>query len=150
MSEPIKAATVPSVNSVVSERWECRYYGSGTCIVENAIGPKEAFKYGVHNLSPHFHIYGPANGDEANYMRDRMKCCEDIRDFMNGGERPKWLDDLHRVSETHANDLDGTSITATGPMVDVDPPACNWRQDESQEAKDARARLMDRLFLSSR
>ena len=145
-----KTSSANQTKSIVSERWECKYYGSGTCIVENALGPKEAFKYGVHNLSPHFYIYGPGNPDESKYMRDRVKCCEDIRDFMNGGDRPAWLDDLWRVNESHAEDFDGTKITATGPSFDASPPACDWRQNDTQEAKDARARLMDRLFLSSR
>jgi hypothetical protein len=132
----------------VSERWECRHYGSGTCTVEDANGPKRAFAHGVHGLSPHLYVYGPGNADEAKYIRDRIKCCEDIRDYLNGGERPAWLDDMQRVSETHATDMDGTSITATGPSYDANPPSCHWRQDESPEARDARSRLMDRLFLS--
>ncbi len=138
-----------SMHPIVIERWQCEYFQSGTCIVSNANCRKEPFAYGVHSLDPYFYIYGPSNENEDKSQRDRMKCCEDIRDYLNGGERPKWLDDLRRVSENHAEDLDGTMITTTGPSVDRDPPKCFWVQDNSQEAKDARARLMDRLFLSS-
>lgn len=143
MSEASNASTKSG------ERWQCEYFQSGTCIVSNANCRKEPFAYGVHSLDPHFYIYGPGNKDENKAQRDRMKCCEDIRDYLNGGERPKWLDDLRRVSEDHAEDVDGTKITATGPSIDKDPPKCFWVQDDSQEAKDARARLMDRLFLQS-
>lgn len=129
------------------EQWRCEYFLSGTCIVSNANSRKSAFAYGVRSLDPHFYIYGPGSRDEDKAQRDRMKCCEDIRDYLNGGERPKWLDDLKRLSEDHAEDLDGTKITATGPMIDREPPKCFWVQDESLDAKDARARLMDRLFL---
>jgi len=141
--------TGASMQSIVIERWRCEYFLSGTCIVSNANCKKEPFAYGVSDLEPHFYIYGPSSDDDDKRTSDRMKCCEDIRDFLNGGDRPKWLNDLRRVSESRAEDLDGTKITATGPSIDRDPPKCFWIQDESQGAKDARARLMDRLFLSS-
>ena len=143
----VKAYT-KAQSSLVGERWQCEYFGSGTCIVSNANSKEEPFAYGVHSLEPHFYIYGPNSKSDDKRQRDRMKCCEDIRDFMNGGDRPQWLDDMRRVSEEHAEDLDGTMITATGPSIDTDPPKCFWVKNNSQEAKDARARLMDRLFLS--
>lgn len=116
--------------------WMVQTYQSGTMVVVSSFG------------GPWLYVYGPGNGDEKKYNQDRFQCCRDLCAYLNAGSRPRWLDDLKRVSETHAIDLDGTSITATGPMVDVNPPACDWRQDESEEAKDARARLMDRLFLA--
>lgn len=128
------------------ERWQCESYPSGTCIVFNANGPVKPFAYGVVKLIPHLYVYGPANDDFKKRHRDRMKCCEDIRDFLNGGERPPWLNDMRRVSEDHAEDLDGTRITATGPMIDKEPPKCFWVQDDSREAIEARRNLMDRLF----
>jgi hypothetical protein len=66
---------------------------------------------------------------------------------MNGEARPVWLDDLRRITEEHAEDVDGASITATGPSIGIDPPNLIWMQDNSDDAKNARARLMDRLFL---
>lgn len=126
--------------------WEVRAYASGTMTVQDMEAPTKTFKYGVLDLSPWFYVYGPGNEDEDQWMRDRWKVCEDLCDYMNGGQRPAWIDDMERISEVEAIALDGTSITATGPMVDRDPPNCNWDQDRSVEAVNARARLMDRLF----
>ena len=136
------------VQPIVSQLWECVYYQSGTMIVRDTSQPTEPFKYGEGDTRPHFYIYGPGGTDDDDGTRNRYKVCDDVRDYMNGGERPKWLDDLTRVSEERAEDLDGTSITATGPMVDSDPPKCFWVQDDSDEAKNARARLMDRLLFA--
>lgn len=119
-------------------QWISRYFPSGTTIVARKDGAQ-----------PHFYIYGPGGETESDSDRNRYKVCEEIRDYLNGGERPKWLDDLERVSEIHAKALDGTSITATGPSIDANPPRCQWVSDESEEAQNARARLMDRLFLES-
>lgn len=117
-----------------TKTFELQCFESGTMIVTDGTWP-------------HCYVYGPRNDDEDQGVRDRFKVCEDIRDYLNGGERPKWLDDLERTSEESASDLDGTSITATGPMIDRDPPNCLWVFDDSEKAKDARARLMDRLLL---
>lgn len=119
------------------EKWEHQCYQSGTMVVTD-----------VNNCSaPWLYVYGPANQNEALYVRDRMQCCKQLREFLMGGERPTWLDDLRRVSEEHAEDLDGTQVTACGPMYDANPPRLQWMPDQSTEAKNARARLMDRLFL---
>ena len=95
---------------------------------------------------PHFYIYGPNNPDESIRERERQQCCIDVRDYMNGGVRPEWLDDLYRVGETQTEAADGTSVDVVGPFVDADPPNLVWVFDESQDARDARARLMDRLL----
>ena len=130
----------------MAEDWECVYYQSGTCVVKDRSAPHVEFQYGTRCLEPWFYIYGPQGANDSETARNRYKVCEDIRDYMNGGPRPAWLDDLNRTTESYAEDLDGTKILTTGPMVDGNPPACDWVQDESQDAKDARARLMDRLL----
>lgn len=130
------------------EDWRVRCFQSGTMIVHDASAPTVPFQYGVRCLSPHLYVYGPGYGTEDSEdaaVRNRHRCCEELASFLNGGPRPPWLDDLTRASETRAEDLDGTSITATGPMIDRNPPACDWIDDPSPEAQDARARLMDRL-----
>jgi hypothetical protein len=114
--------------------WLVQCYPSGTMVVVKAGGPW-------------LYVYGPGGENEEQYNANRRQCCKDLANFLNGGDRPAWLNDLRRHSEDYASDLDGTSIAATGPMYDADPPKLLWKQDESQEAKDARARLMDRLFL---
>lgn len=114
-----------------------QFYGSGTCIV-----------MGSTMKEPWLTVYGPANPDEGKYQRQRMAMCYEIAGFLNGGCRPAWLDDMDRKSEIEAVDLDGSIVAATGPLFDRNPPHLDWWTDESDAAKDARARLMDRLFLS--
>lgn len=115
-------------------------YGSGTHLVARSDPCSDPWLY----------VYGPNSEDETVYAHDRWKVCQDLCDFLNGGTRPAWLNDLERTSEDHAEDLDGTSISATGPMIDADPPNLHWVQDDSWTAKLARAALMDRLFLFPR
>ena len=121
---------------IVAATWEVSCYPSGTMIVAQR-----------DRLWPHLYVYGPGGETETACVRNRFKVCEDLAAFLNGGERPAWLDDLTRVSETYAEALDHTNIMAIGPMFDSDPPNLNWKEDESWEASAARARLMDRLFL---
>ena len=121
----------------MKEPWRVECFLSGTQIVTDGTWP-------------HYYVYGPGGADEGEADRNRYRVCCDLRDYLNGGERPAWLDDLVRVSESHAEALDHTSITATGPMIDADPPKLHWVQDDSDEAKAARARLMDALFLGVR
>lgn len=114
--------------------WKPRFFGSGTCIVTDD-----------SKRGPWLYVYGPASDDEGQWMRNRMTMCGELADYLNGGKRPTWLDDLERVSETRAVDLDGTGISAVGPMVDRNPPKLDWAQDDSEEAQDARRRLMNKL-----
>jgi hypothetical protein len=117
--------------------WEVQWFPSGTQIVRDTENPQ-----------PHFYVYGPGGADESESDRNRHAVCRSLADYLNGGERPAWLDDMERVTEAYAVSLDHTRITATGPSVDIDPPNCDWRLDDSDDAKNARARLMDRLFLT--
>lgn len=116
--------------------WAPRFYGSGTTIV-GLCG---------HQHKPHLYIYADSSIDDGRYQRDRMKMCDELADFMNGHARPVWLDDFERTSENCATSLMGGSIDAVGPMVDCDPPKLHWVRDETDEASDDRARLMDVLF----
>ena len=116
--------------------WQPEFYVSGTCIVVD----RESVR------TPHLYIYGPRHEDDDKTQTQRMRLCYEIAEYMNGGERPSWIDDLERRSEDSADDLDGTSIRATGPSVDVNPPNLDWREDVSDEAVLARARLMDIFF----
>lgn len=116
--------------------WKPRFYGSGTTIVGLK---KNAGK-------PHLYVYSDTAIDEDRWMRDRYEMCIQLANYMNGGERPVWLNDIERLNEESAKSLTGASITATGPMVDIDPPKLIWRTDESHEAKNNRARLMDVVF----
>lgn len=109
-------------------------YGSGTQVVTS------------HEPgTPWLYVYGPSSDDDSARVQNRFRVCEDLVEFLNGGERPAWLDDMHRVSESCIEDYDGTHISATGPMVDATGSLC-WRQCDSQQSQDARARLIDRLM----
>jgi hypothetical protein len=85
-------------------------------------------------------------GDDDVSMRVKVRMCIEVRDFLNGGPRPKWLADMHRTSEDHASGADGSSIRAIGPGVTI---GGYTTQDRSDRARDLRARLMDRIFLTS-
>jgi hypothetical protein len=120
-------------------KWMMQTFGSGTMIVTSG-----------EPGQPHLYIYGPDVNDGKGYdpgtQHNRYQCCRDIETFLNGGPRPRWLDDLTRLREDYAEDVDGTSITAV-LLVDRNPPTMDWWTNESDEACDKRARLMDRLFL---
>ena len=125
--------------------WRVECYQSGTVVVTE--GKTAATKFGVRSVGPHLYVYGPHSRDESKRDRDRRAVAEDLAVFLNGGTRPKWLDDMERTTEDSAKGLGGTSIRATGPSVDTNPPNCFWKEDDSDDATNARARLMDRLFL---
>ena len=115
--------------------WDCAFFGSGTTIVR--------LKEYAHK--PHLYLYADSAIDESHSMRDRIEMCYQLCDFMNGGERPKWLDDIERLTETKSESLSGASIHAVGPMIDANPPHCDWMWDESEDAKSDRAKLMDMI-----
>lgn len=117
--------------------WSPRFYQSGTMIV-------------VHcDVPSHYYLYGPGNADEDAAQRDRAQMCRDLADYLNGGHEPKWLADMKRVSDGYAMDIDGSSIRATGPSVDTNPPHCFWVEDNSPEAVACRKHIMDHLFPES-
>lgn len=117
-------------------QWTERYFGSGTTIVTSDLPGR-----------PHLYIFADSAISRSRFMADRYAMCEQIRDCLNGGERPTWIDDFGRTSEVTAKSICGGRIFATGPDFDADPPNLLWVQDNSQEAADDRARLMDVLFL---
>lgn len=120
--------------------WEPQFYPSGTTVVTLR----------SHQHKPHLYIYADKSINENRNDRDRMLICKELSTYMNGGDRPAWLDDFDRASETGASSLAGGEIFATGPSIDEDPPNLSWRQDDSAQARDDRARLIDALFLDGR
>lgn len=128
-------------NTTTQETWAARSFPSGTQIVTRD-DPNE----------PHFYVYGPKpvgpkddEGDDPQAIRNRYRMCDDLRAWMNGGERPAWLDDMRRVSETRVIGDDGSSISAVGPSYDADPPKLDWHERDDPASQDKRARLIDRL-----
>lgn len=117
-------------------QWEPQFYGSGTTIVVQS----------VYAHKPWLYIYADSSADDGRYMRDRYAMCKQLTVYMNGGDRPAWLDDFERLNEYEAKSLMGGQLYACGPMLDANPPNCHWVTDESDDAKNDRARLMDALF----
>jgi hypothetical protein len=97
---------------------------------------------------PHFCVWGPGGTTRSDAARNQQRLAESLRDHLNGGDPPPWLADVERTSETRADGCDGTSIEATGPMVDADPPNEQWEEDGSEHAERARIALMERLMPS--
>lgn len=116
--------------------WHVRSYHSGTMNVE------------IKSLlrKPWLYVFADHAADEDRQQRERYQMCEQLAAFLNGGARPAWLADMIRTSGTVAVSLAGASISAIGPVIDRDPPNLDWVDDESDDAKDDRARLMDALF----
>lgn len=138
-----QAADAGLLHRVVMPRlwgeWGSQFFPSGTTIV--------ALRNGMRK--PHLYVFADSSADDDRYQRDRYVMCDQLAAYMNGiGQRPAWLDDMERVSEVKAVSLHGASVSATGPCIDIDPPRLNWREDDSDEAKNDRARLLDALFLA--
>lgn len=128
--------SAPAASSRLWGVWDCAFFGSGTTIVQLKGG---AFK-------PHLYVIADAAVDERRYMRDRYAMCDQLRDFLNGGSRPTWLDDFFRASPISLESLAGAKLFATGPSIDADPPKCFWVQDESPRARLDRESLINAIW----
>lgn len=97
---------------------------------------------------PHLRIYGPQYGQtEDKACIDRLFIAEQVRDIMNRDmDRPAWFADLFRQDEQTLIGAWGLSIEAAGPFIDPKGTLA-WEQNETPEAKDQRARLIDRLTI---
>lgn len=113
--------------------WHHQAFPSGTQIVTS-----------MQAGEPHYYVYGPAGGNEAD-DGNRYKMCEEFCAYMNGGPRPVWMDDMYRANDETIRGLDQSSIFACGPMIDKDPPNLWWVHDDSPAAKAKRKALIDRL-----
>jgi hypothetical protein len=114
--------------------WQVQAFASGTHIVTDG------------GAGPWLYVLC-TNPEDLDDNRERFRMCEDLADFLNGGLRPAWLDEMERVREYELIGVDGSCVTATGPMYDADPPNLNWHERQDDESRDARARLIDRLWL---
>lgn len=111
-------------------QWQTQAYESGTTIVRTPYAD-EPWLYVV--------IVQPI--DETL----RYRICDDLAAWMNGGVRPRWMDDMERVSEIKLQSLDGLEIEAVGPMYDADPPNLNWRTCEDDASRWKRRQLVNWL-----
>jgi hypothetical protein len=119
--------------STMSEHWQCVYHGTGSCVVTRS-----------RSDEPHYRVFGPWSDDPDRRLRDRVACCGQLRDWLNGdGERPGWLDDCYRESPNAIGSLDGTFIYTTGPYCVVDQ--C-WRESRQVEHLRSRRLMIDRLL----
>jgi hypothetical protein len=127
------------IENINKPYWRTCCFSSGTHIVTSRLP----------NL-PWLYIYGPnCSGAEESFDDIRYKMCEEISSYLNNEiKRPDWLYDMERVSETRIIGVDGSSIFATGPKHDVDPPKCVWRDRDDEVSKNARAKLINQLFIT--
>lgn len=105
--------------------WEVRSYNAGITVVAQ------------ENLcEPYLYVIGPSlDDDEANLMH-RYQTCQEIAGYLNGQQRPAWLDDLQRVSFVTARDLEGTFISAYGT-------------DQCEASRKDRKNLIDKLCVTT-
>lgn len=124
--------------SAGSTKWVFQMYGSGTHVVIPT----------PRGDSPHFYVCHPAADNKGGHLR--YEIAKELETWLNGGDAPWWLDMLNRKSAETVTTPHGADITATGPMVDVDPPHLNWRTDMSDDAVIARGLLTDALMKRER
>ena len=129
--------TMTTSNSMITatQLWKTRTFQSGTMIVSTD-----------DPTDPWLYVFGPGGETDTMTHCNRFSCCEQIRNFLNGGLRPDWLDDLERIDSSTAESLDRTHISAAGPMIDAHPPCLKWV--DAPGAKRKQKLLMDRLFQS--
>lgn len=121
--------------------WQVSYYESGTTNVDTG-----------NPAVPHLHVFAYPSED-AQDMKDatnhhRLAICHQICDFLNGGKRPGWLDDMDRVTLDQLVGSDGSRISANGPYYDADPPSCDWKERDDEDAKEMRRQLIDMLAIN--
>lgn len=116
-------------------QWCARVFQSGTTIVCQ----KDTLR------KPWLYVYADSSIDEDRWMADRVRMCRELQRFLNGGDRPIWLDDFERVSERKAMSLSGGRIKAVGPMVARGRSGI-WDEDQSARAARDRTELMDTLL----
>ncbi len=64
----------------------------------------------------------------------------EIAQYLNGDERPKWLEDFYKVGKTQAKALSGAQLAVVGPLV-IDGTQC-----KSPTSIETRERLLDLLL----
>lgn len=136
MTNDVRAAAERIINPRLWGEWEPAFFGSGTTLV----------RLKEYDHKPYIYVYASVGLDDDRSQSDRYPMCQQIADYMNGGDAPRWLDDFIRIGDATAKSLCGGQIFAVGPSIDNDPPNLNWVQDDSDQAVYDRAKLMDVLF----
>lgn len=113
----------------MSEEWKARYYGSGTSVVTMDMPSR-----------PLFYVFGPRWGIQREWARQDM--CEELCAFLNGGDKPAWLYSMIRTSANEVEGLDGSSVSACGPIRLISE---KWEDISDAPALTARRELIDRL-----
>lgn len=109
--------------------WIVKTFTSGTHIVTR------------NDLSkPHLYVYA----------KRRLEVCRELKDWLNGGTEPSWLQHLiiHPKTEETCTGPEEINISAVGPMFLPADDNCRlaWQTDESEKAKQARINLIDHLL----
>ncbi len=118
------------MNEQVAE-WYCHCYPTGACVVTTGLAGR-----------PWFYV----NFEEVG-TKNRIVIGRQIASYLNlQRHRPAWFADMERVSAEVIAGIDGTSVTASGPVFDADPPNLKWQEVVTPEAVKARGQLMDLLF----
>ena len=123
---------------MLDDPWTVEMFLSGSTIVRDSSESR--------NTGPWLSIHGPGEKADAKWDENRFTFAGAIREFLNGGDRPACLSDMERINDEELLGVDGSRISAVGPMIDADPPKCLWRQDDSWDAIQSRVKLVDLLM----
>lgn len=120
--------------------WAPRFYGSGTCNVEDMSAGNVPYLYVMF----------------CNDESGRMQMCVELAAWLNGeAGRPLWLDDMELIHDKASPQgkllgSDGSFVEPCGPSYDADPPSLFWKRCEKPESVAARTALLERLLRVAR
>ncbi len=122
--------------------WRVESYCSGTLRVHDGKDQKYNYDWGTSYglVGPSIHIEWPPPTVPG---RERMRevVAEKLAKLLNG----ETIEASFKRTGEDTAIIDGIPISAEGPSIDINPPNCFWQQDPSETARNARARLMDKI-----
>ena len=125
----------PELKETPCTPWYVTTYGSGTTTVSKSESV----------ANPCYHIGHLAADNDGEHGRHDVAL--ELKDWLNGGEEPWWIDLVQRERGDAVKLPHGCEICAWGPFVDrAKPPLWgDWETDQSDDAKIARGLLIDAI-----
>lgn len=108
--------------------WINESFQSGTVVV-SLLGKHQSL------FMPNIYVHGDKGQGEKDYQNQRYRMARSLVSYLNGGEKPSWLDGFVRKNEVEIEGPNGARIIASGPLYDASPPALDWKQVDTDEAR---------------